>query len=123
MSVQAAFRALLPHIPADIRAELISECSEADAINTLNLSKVEDPVNMRWLTAKRLAHSQGLSEGIIASLQRKVNFLDQSLRSESEPSIWLGYIVRNDVREVFFVDINRSAVFAVSEQIPPSGSD
>lgn len=90
MSLEKAFNAVLPHLSAGVRAELTSKASEAEAIRTLNLGIVEDPANMRWLVAKRISHSQGVSADLVASLERKLEFLDESLRNEDRPAIWLG---------------------------------
>jgi hypothetical protein len=74
---------------------------------------------MRWLTSKRLLHSD-LSSTVSASLKKKVTFLDECLSSQTEPSVWLGYFVHDDVRDVFLIDLNRSAVLVISEPIAPS---
>lgn len=122
MSLEKAFNAILPHLPAGMRAELASKASESEAISTLNLGPVEDPANMRWLVAKRITHSQGASADLVASLERKLEFLDESLRNENRPAIWLGYVVRNNVREVFLIDLNRSAILVISEPLTDSES-
>jgi hypothetical protein len=121
MSARAALRLLAPQLPGSVRAHLEPASSDAQIIRLLNLDKVADPENMRWLTSKRLSHSD-LSPAVSASLQRKLTFLDECFASQTEPSVWLGYFVHENVRDVFLIDLNRSAVLVLSEPIVPSAS-
>ena len=122
MSARAALRLLAPQLPAAVRAHLDPASSDSEIIYLLNLDKVADPANMRWLTSKRLLHSD-LSSAVKASLESKVAFLDKCVSSQTEPSVWLGYFVHDDVRYVFLIDVNRSAVLVISEPIAASAGD
>jgi hypothetical protein len=118
MSSLAALRLLAPQLPASVRAHLGPASSDSEIIHLLNLDKVADPANMRWLTSKRLLHSD-LSPAVSASLKRTLTFLDECVASQTEPDVWLGYFVHDNVRDVFLIDLNRSAVLVVSEPIVP----
>jgi hypothetical protein len=116
MSLHIALAAILPHLPAEIRADLMAQPLES-ACQALNLSKVENPENMRWLTHKRLQHSKGVSDQIVDGLRHKRKFLEKALADNAAPSIWLGYYLHDQVREVFLVDTGHSEVLMISEPI------
>lgn len=40
-------------------------------------------------------------------------FLDERVSNETKPSVWLGYFVHDNVRDVFLIDLNRSAVLLI----------